>query len=1063
MKRLFLPVLALAFTWNAFGQMLPYKQGELLIQMEYRASVYDLVQQFQYFEGHATGLQVLAQVVESSRIWLLVFDFTVTDQRELAAALRRHQDVMVVQNNHFVHDRGNTPNDPNFSSQWHHVNIQSEDAWDITTGGTTALGDEIVVAVLDDGINLNHPDLAANLWINVNEIAGNGIDDDGNGYIDDIYGWNTSNNTPNVGTGGSHGTPVSGMIGAVGNNNIGIVGANWDVKIMTIRRGSTTEAGVLSAYAYPLIMRRMYNQTNGSLGAFVVATNASWGIDYGQPANAPLWCAFYDTLGLEGILNCGATTNSNLNVDLVGDLPTACPSDFMIGVTATNNNDIRTFSGYGLTTIALGAPGASVVTTNSSGGHSATSGTSFASPLTAGVIALMYSAPCPTIIELAKSDPPQAALQMKTYLIEGVDQTPQLLNETYSGGRLNSFNSVNLVMQNCSDCPAPFSVAANEVDISSASVSWNQLAGVDTVNIRYRVQGAADWIVVNHVTSPYDFSGLLSCTVYEYAFQPVCTMIDSVEVDTVFDFGMTNTFKTDGCCDLPADFAIVSYDSTTVYFQWGDVTAAQNFVVEYKEAESTAWITYNIQPGTAYQIGDLLPCTEYEVRLYTDCDTASSSTTDIFSFVTKGCGACIDLTYCLHEGGSTEDEWIAQVQVGDLSHTSGPSDGYMDYTGEVATDLAMGGTYQITVTPGFSGTSWNQVHRVWIDYNQNGEFEASELVMGNTTPTSQPVTGSFTVPTNIPTGITRMRVAMRYNSAPAPCGSYAYGEVLDFCVNIVSGFDCSAPQVIELEETDFSSISLSWSEALNAEQYEVHFRQVGVSSWTTIVVQDIEAFLGDLNDCTSYEFRLRTLCESPFVSGLSPIHVFSTECYPCEQNVLPDTFDVSSTSAGIFWEPVEFATSYRVQYRQAGAASWALINTTSTSVIIPNLVECTDYEARVRATCSNTDGEYTQEIGFTTACLESSASVPAELGAVKVYPVPATDKFTIAYTLRSATVVRLEVYTVTGQRVIHNNYGNLPEGDGHFTLNRDQLGGAGIYFIRIFTDRGSWSTRVVML
>ena len=100
----------------------------------------------------------------------------------------------------------------------------------------------------------------------------------------------------------------------------------------------------------------------------LLMVNGEWGIDNGDPASAPLWCAFYDTLGFYGILNCGATANNNVNIDVVGDLPTACGSDYMISVTATNSADLRTFSGYGQTTIDIGAPGASVVTTANGGG-----------------------------------------------------------------------------------------------------------------------------------------------------------------------------------------------------------------------------------------------------------------------------------------------------------------------------------------------------------------------------------------------------------------------------------------------------------------------------------------------------------------------------------------------------------------------------------------------------------------------------------------------------------------------------------------------------------------------
>ena len=146
--------------------------------------------------------------------------------------------------------------------------------------GTTPAGDRIVVAVLEGGgSNYNHVDLIDNHWTNDAEVPGNGIDDDGNGFVDDYNGWNSGSNNDAIGAGG-HGTSVSGMIGAVGNNGNGGAGVNWDVEIMQVDMGGgLTESNVIVAYNYPYTMRDLYNNTNGASGAFVVATNASWGID----------------------------------------------------------------------------------------------------------------------------------------------------------------------------------------------------------------------------------------------------------------------------------------------------------------------------------------------------------------------------------------------------------------------------------------------------------------------------------------------------------------------------------------------------------------------------------------------------------------------------------------------------------------------------------------------------------------------------------------------------------------------------------------------------------------
>ena len=318
--------------------------------------------------------------------------------------------------------RETTPLDPEYGNQWHHENIASELAWDITTGGLTAVGDEIVVCVIEGG-NAQHEDLQDNAWSNTQEIADHGIDDDGNGYIDDVNGWNVGSDDDEGVFQGGHGTQVMGMIGAKGDNDIGVVGANWTVKIMSVAgENISNEASLVEAYGYPLDMRNLYEATAGAQGAFVVATNASWGIDGGNPDDSPIWCGLYQTLGEAGILSCGATANNNVDIDAVGDLPTACASDYMISVTATNDNDVRTFSAYGQTTIDLGAPGDNVWTTSGTNGYGATSGTSFASPLTAGVIGLLYSVPCPGLMDLVHADPQAGADLIRQALLDGVDQ-----------------------------------------------------------------------------------------------------------------------------------------------------------------------------------------------------------------------------------------------------------------------------------------------------------------------------------------------------------------------------------------------------------------------------------------------------------------------------------------------------------------------------------------------------------------------------------------------------------------------------------------------------------------
>ena len=427
--------------------------GEVIVKFQKKFTPETLTDKGLVYHGISADLELKETLSGLAGIHLFSYDDVAMGEEMLLRALNDLPFVEAAQLNHYVEERA-TPNDPQFGSQWHHIDasdndIDSDLAWDITTGGSTANGDRIVVAVLEGGgSNYNHVDLIDNHWVNSEEIPGNGIDDDNNGFVDDYNGWNAASGNDAISAGG-HGTSVSGMIGATGNNGNGGAGVNWDVDIMQIQMGGLTESNVIAAYNYPYTMRDLYNSSSGVRGAFVVATNASWGIDGANPANYPVWCAYYDDLGAAGILNCGATANNNVNIDVVGDMPTGCGSDYMVAVTATNDSDVRTFSGYGATTIDLGAPGENVFLPSGSTGYGGTSGTSFASPCVAGGIALVYSAPCADLASSALTSPQATADAVRGYILSGVDAVPNLVGETVTGGRLNVRNALDLAIEDC--------------------------------------------------------------------------------------------------------------------------------------------------------------------------------------------------------------------------------------------------------------------------------------------------------------------------------------------------------------------------------------------------------------------------------------------------------------------------------------------------------------------------------------------------------------------------------------------------------------------------------------
>lgn len=419
-------------------------------------------------------------------IWL----FEITDKIEQRSMkmnnLSENANIKHIQNNHTnITLRSITPDDTYYNQQWAPAIIGLPNAWDeFTTGGTTSDNDEIVVAVIDAGFDLNHEDLS--FWKNTYDIPNNGIDDDNNGYIDDYHGWNAYSHNGNI-TSSSHGTHVAGIVGAIGNNNRGVSGVNWNVKILPVCGSSGNEAVVVEAYSYVLEMRAEYNETNGQRGAFIVATNSSFGVDMGDSNNYPIWCSMYDALESVGILSCAATANANWDIDQVGDVPTACSSEFLISVTNTTSADAKyTNAGYGINTIDIGAPGTNIYSTLPNNNYGNNTGTSMATPQVAGVIALMYAAMSQNMIQTYKNDPADFALSVKQHLLDGADRISSL-NGLVSSGRLNAYAAVQKIA-----CPTPVINFINQIVNTNTTVT-NNCGNINVQNVK--VQNGAKLIL----------------------------------------------------------------------------------------------------------------------------------------------------------------------------------------------------------------------------------------------------------------------------------------------------------------------------------------------------------------------------------------------------------------------------------------------------------------------------------------------------------------------------------------------------------------------------------------
>jgi subtilisin family serine protease len=377
-------------------------------------------------------------------------------------ALSRQPDVLYAEPNYVLH-LDVTPNDPRFTSGelYGLTKIGAPTAWNTTTGSNS-----VVVGVIDEGIDKIHPDLSANIWINPAEIAGNAVDDDGNGFIDDVNGYNFVGNTGTI-PAENHATHVAGTIGAVGNNSVGVVGVNWQVGLMSLKfiadsSGSTSDAIRASNYARQ--MHDLWISSGGTKGANVRVLNNS----YGGAEFSQSFLDAINSLNQSGLLfvaaagNVGGTTLEPNN-DLVAHYPSSYDAPNVIAVAATDSNDaLASFSHFGAQSVHLGAPGVGILSTTANNTYSFFNGTSMASPHVAGAAALLLAANANLTVQ-----------QLKSLLVFNGDPVASLAGKTLTGRRLNVANSFQALAENDTTPPGTVvNLHLNSQNGRALNVGW---------------------------------------------------------------------------------------------------------------------------------------------------------------------------------------------------------------------------------------------------------------------------------------------------------------------------------------------------------------------------------------------------------------------------------------------------------------------------------------------------------------------------------------------------------------------------------------------------------------
>lgn len=405
------------------AENVPYKPGELLVRFGNKRT--------RRLIDTSTKMETLSSLRGAS----LIRDFQIVpglsvvklpegvSVEEALIQFNQSEDVIYAQPNYELQILSTIPNDSRFGELWGMHNtgqsgaadadIDAPEAWDIMTGNG-----EVIVAVIDTGVDYTHTDLAANMWINEAEQSGTpGVDDDGNGYVDDIYGYDFYNNDGDPRDDHYHGTHCAGTIGAIGNNGQGVAGVCWNVKIMALKFLNSAGGG----YTDDAIQAVQYSMLMGAN-----LSSNSWG---GGGYNQGLKDAI-DAAGEAGMLFVAAAGNDGTNNDTRPQYPCSYSSESIISVMSTDSYDNKSgFSNYGMTTVDIGAPGSSILSCKPGNSYQYLSGTSMATPHVSGACALIWS-----------MNPALSNAEVKDILLRTVDKT--LSGKCVSEGRLNLYNAI---------------------------------------------------------------------------------------------------------------------------------------------------------------------------------------------------------------------------------------------------------------------------------------------------------------------------------------------------------------------------------------------------------------------------------------------------------------------------------------------------------------------------------------------------------------------------------------------------------------------------------------------
>ncbi|MDE5417489.1 fibronectin type III domain-containing protein [Labilibaculum sp. DW002] len=875
-------------------------------------------------------------------------------------------------------------NDPLFGDQWHYENTGQNDgtagkdislleAWQIETGNPN-----VIVAIEDGGIDFDHIDLAANMWVNPGEIAGNGIDDDNNGYVDDIYGYNFGDDTGDIYV-GDHGTHVAGTVAAVSNNGVGVSGIaggsgnNDGVRLMSCNVFSASTGGFAEAYSYAA--------DNGA----VISQN-SWSYSYPYQ---------YDQAVLDGIdyfiANAGgpnAPMNGGIVIFAAGNDNSESryyPAyyDNVLSVAATNKNDERSYySNYG-TWVDIAAPGGELETTNEdptaihstypNDNYGVMQGTSMACPHVSGVAALVISKYAGNI----------TPTELWNKLVDNTDPIDDLNDSRYAGklgsGRLNAFKA--LSDDNLPSVPS--GLTATNVTQTSFTVGWTAVSGATSYDLQVREEGGT-WQTINTSELTYDYSGATAETTYE--FQVRANNDAGSSGYSAMASVITEAAPTVPDAPVNLSASNITYNSITI--TWDAVADADDYDLDVRPSGGS-WTTVALTT-TSYDYSGLDAETTYEFQVRANNSIGASANSDLASATTLAAPTAPDAPVNLSASNITYNSltvtWDAVTDANDYDLDVRPAGGSWttvalattsyDYTGldaettyefQVRANNSIGASANSSLVSATtlvaptapevptniiaSSITFNSFTISWDamadteDYDVNVRASGGSWTTINTLATSYDYSGLDAE--------TTYEFQVRANNG---IGSSDYSNISS-ATTLVGPTAPEVPTNVMASNITYNSLTISWDATTDADDYDVNMRVSG-GTWTAVNVSATTYDLTGLDAETTYEFQVRAnngIGSSSYSVAISATTLEAPTPPDAPANVMAS--NITYNSFTISWDVAADADNYDLDIREEGG-NWSSVNTSATTYDFSSALASTNYEFKVRSNNSIGSGAY---------------------------------------------------------------------------------------------------------